>query len=67
MIYKAKNIDTEKAERHLRDLLMDSQTRQAREREKIEKYYEGYREGIENAISIFYCSNYEKKESEKKQ
>lgn len=62
MIYKAENIDTEKAIKHLDDLIKNSIIKQNLERAKIEKYYEGYRDGIEDAKNMFYCSNYEKKE-----
>lgn len=60
MIYKAENIDTEKAIEHLDFLIKNSITKQNLERAKIEKYYEGYRDGIEDAKNMFYCSNYEK-------
>ena len=67
MIYKVKSIDIEKAEEHLRRLINDSIIKENSERKANQKYYEGYREGIEQAINIFYCSNYEKEESEDKQ
>lgn len=61
MIYKAENIDTEKAIEHLDILIKNSIINQNLERAKIEKYHEGYRDGIEDAKNMFYCSNYEKK------
>ena len=61
MIYKAENIDTEKAIEHLDFIIKNSIINQNLEKAKIEKYYEGYRDGIEDAKNMFYCSNYEKK------
>ena len=67
MMYKAKNIDIDKAEKYLQRCMSDSILKENSEKAQIVKYYEGYREGIETAINMFYCSNYEKKESEDKQ
>ncbi len=67
MRYKAKNIDTDKAEKYLRKCINDCIIKENSERKALTKYYEGYREGIEQAIDIFYCSNYEKEESEDKE
>ena len=61
MIYEAKNIDTKKALEFLNEEIFATQTKQARETEKVLKYYEGYRDGLNRARDIFYCSNYEKK------
>ena len=63
MVYKAENIDTEKALQHLQDMSLDSMTKEYYEKREIEKYYEGYRKGIEVAKNMFYCSNYEKSEN----
>ena len=60
MSYQAKNIDTEKALRYLRDMQLESTNKEYHEKKEIEKYYEGYRKGLAVAIDIFHCSNYEK-------
>lgn len=60
MIYKAENIDTEKALQHLKDLIFNSFQNESFEKSRTEKYYEGYRKGLEEAESMFHCSNYEK-------
>lgn len=64
MSYQAENIDTEKALEYLRDMSSESNTKEYYEKLQIEKYYEGYRKGIEVAKSMFYCSNYEKSKKE---
>lgn len=67
MLYKAKNIDTDKAEKYLNRCINNSFEKEHLEKSKIEKYYEGYRDGIGEAVNMFYCSDYEKDESEDKQ
>lgn len=62
MSYRAENIDTEKALAHLDKLNTDSFRNEYAEKKEIERYYEGYRKGIEAAECIFYCELYEKKE-----
>ena len=65
-MYKAKNIDIDKAEKYLLRCINDSAIKEISEKKQVEKYHEGYREGIEVAISMFYCSNYEKDSKEEK-
>lgn len=60
MIYKAENIDTDKVLDHLNRVSRDSYSKQHLETQKIEKYYEGYRDAISMVGEMFYCSNYEK-------
>lgn len=59
-MYKAKNIDTDKA----LEALEEARVIQSRECVRIinetQKYYEGLAKGLDIAESIFYCSNYEK-------
>lgn len=64
MVYKAKNIDTDKALEHLQEVVRHIYDRQFLETQKIEKYYEGYRDGISVAQDMFKCSNYEKEGKE---
>lgn len=61
MIYKAKNIDTDKFLEEINNLQKYSLQKETREREQIQKYHEGYRKALDNIESMFYCSNYEKK------
>lgn len=61
-MYKAKNIDIDKAEKYLLGCINDSIIKETNEQKQIEKYYEGFREGVNAAINMFYCSNYEKSE-----
>ena len=62
MIYKAENIDTDKAIGFLNNCIEYSNNDERLEREKIQEYYRGFRDGIERAKEMFYCCNYEKKE-----
>lgn len=59
-MYKAKNIDTDKALEAL-EKARDVQSRECgRKINEMQKYYEGVAKGIDIAESIFYCSEYEK-------
>ena len=59
-MYKAKNIDTDKALQALKE----ARDFQSGECERIvnetKAYYRGLAKGLDIAESIFYCSNYEK-------
>lgn len=61
-MYKAKNVDTDKALEAL-EKTRDIQSREcARKINELQKYYEGVAKGLDIAESIFYCSNYEKED-----
>lgn len=62
MPYKAKNVDTDKALEHLKELLRYDEEKQFKEVKEVEKYHEGYRDGLRVAMSMFECANYEKGE-----
>lgn len=61
MGYKAKNIDVDKFLEALEKYRNQQYEVETVERAKIEKFYEGVREGLRLAENMFYCSNYEKK------
>lgn len=60
MIYKAENIDTDKFLEQIQELQRNSCEKETREREKTQKYYEGYRDALGTISDMFFCSNYEK-------
>lgn len=60
MIYKANNIDTDKALQAIEDSRRYQQEYERFERHGIEKYYMGIRKGLDIAEGLFNCSNYEK-------
>lgn len=62
MIYKAKNIDTDKFLEQLNYLIDWNETNKSREMTAVEKYHEGYRKAVHDIKEMFYCSNYEKTE-----
>lgn len=62
MIYKAKNIDTDKFLEQIKFLEEFSIKIEQREKTAVEKYHEGYRKALYDIKDMFYCSNYEKKE-----
>ena len=59
-MYKATNIDTDKALQAIEDMQCNKIEESERERYALRKYYEGIDKGLELAKGIFYCSNYEK-------
>lgn len=63
-MYKAANIDTDKALEAIEAFRRNQSTAHQKELYGIQKYYEGLEKGLELAESLFECSNYEKKESE---
>lgn len=63
-MYKATNIDTDKALKAIEEFRRHNSLMQQREFYGIQKYYEGLEKGLELAESLFECSNYEKEESE---
>ena len=62
MIYKTKNIDTDKFLEQIKFLEEFSREIEQREKTAVEKYHEGYRKALYDIKDMFYCSNYEKKE-----
>lgn len=62
-MYKAKNIDTDKALDALYEARKIQEQKINREIAKLNAKLEGIYEGLSIAESIFFCSNYEKKES----
>lgn len=63
-MYKATNIDTDKALEAIEYFRRRQSEAHQRELYGIQKYYEGVNKGLELAESIFECSNYEKDEPE---
>lgn len=63
-MYKATNIDTDKALKAIEDFRCHKSREQQREMYGIQKYYEGVEKGLDLAESLFECSNYEKEEPE---
>lgn len=64
MMYKAENIDTDKFLEHLDCLEKFDNENQRAEKIATEKYHEGYKKALDTVRDMFYCCNYEKKESE---
>ncbi len=60
--YKAKNVDTDKALKYLKDTSRYQFEMENLEIAKVHRYYEGIRKGLGIAEGIFECSNFEKKE-----
>lgn len=63
-MYKATNIDTDKALEAIESFRRSQSTAHQRELHGINKYYEGVEKGLELAERLFECSAYEKEESE---
>lgn len=63
-MYKATNIDTDKALKAIEYFRRRQNETHQRELYGIQKYYEGLEKGLELAESLFECSAYEKDEPE---
>lgn len=63
-MYKATNIDTDKALEAIESFRHSKSLEHQKELYGIQKYYEGVEKGLELAESLFECSAYEKEESE---
>lgn len=63
-MYKATNIDTDKALQAIEYFRRRQSEIHQRELHGIQKYYEGIEKGLNLAESLFECSNYEKDEPE---
>lgn len=63
-MYKATNIDTDKALEAIESFRRSKSLEHQKELYGINKYYEGFEKGLELAESLFECSAYEKEESE---
>lgn len=63
-MYKATNIDTDKALKAIEDFRYNKSFEQQRELYGIQKQYEGLEKGLELAERLFECSNYEKNDPE---
>lgn len=63
-MYKATNIDTDKALEAIESFRRSKSLEHQKELYGINKYYEGVEKGLELAESLFECSAYEKEESE---
>lgn len=59
-MYKAKNIDTDKALEAIEKDRKFYEAMMVKERTAVEKYYEGIQKGLDIAARLFECSNYEK-------
>lgn len=60
-MYKAANIDTDKALEAIEAFRRNKSLEQQKELYGIQKYYEGLEKGLSFAESLFECSNYEKR------
>lgn len=60
-MYKAKNVDTDKALEYISDSRRYQQQAETLAITSAQKYYEGIRKGLDIAEEIFTCSNYESK------
>lgn len=61
MSYKAKNIDVDKFIEGLERYRQMQYEAEAIETAKTQKYFEGVREGLNIAVNMLHCANYEKK------
>lgn len=61
MNYKAKQVDTDKALEYIQSCKTYQDQRENFEYEKIKKYHEGIRKGLDVAEEIFTCANFESK------
>lgn len=59
-MYKATNIDTDKALKAIEEFRHNASREHQRELYGVQKYYEGLEKGLALAESLFECSNYEK-------
>ena len=59
-MYKAKNVDTDKALEALEKSREIQDRKRAAEIRETQKYYEGVCKGLDIAEEIFHCSYYEK-------
>ena len=64
-MYKAKNVDTDKALEHIRQTREYLKSDVDKQIAELRGYWRGIEKGIEVAKGIFECSNYEKTEKEK--
>lgn len=62
MIYKAKHVDTDKALAYINSCRTYQDQRENIEYEKVKKFHQGVRKGLDIAEEIFSCSNYESTE-----
>ncbi len=62
MYYKAKNVDTDKALKHIEWSRKCQDESERLETAKTQKYYEGVRKGLDIVQEIFECQNFEKEE-----
>lgn len=60
-MYKATNIDTDKALQAIESFRRNKSLEQQKELYGIQKYYERLEKGLELAERLFECSNYEKR------
>lgn len=58
-MYKAKQVDTDKALEYIQSCRTYQEQRESIEYKEIKKFYEGVRKGLDIAEEIFSCSNYE--------
>lgn len=61
-MYKAKNIDTDKALEYINESRRYQQQAETLAFTSVQKYHEGIRKGLDIAEEIFTCSNYESKD-----
>ena len=59
-MYKAKNIDTDKALQAIEDYRIQNDHNYDRDFYALKKYYDGLKAGLDFAESLFKCANYEK-------
>ena len=59
-MYKATNVDTDKALKAIAEARKRAQTEEILKQHEIQKYYEGYHAGLNMVEDIFGCKSYEK-------
>lgn len=59
-MYKAKNIDTDKALQAIETYRIQNDHNYDRDFYALKKYYDGLKAGLDFAESLFKCANYEK-------
>ena len=59
-MYKATNVDTDKALKAITEARKRARNEEILKQHEIQKYYEGYHAGLDMVEDIFGCKDYEK-------
>lgn len=60
MMYKARNVDTDKALEYIDSMREYYESERRCQEREIKKYYEGFNRALDIVKEIFECSNFEK-------